>query len=267
MADTPAKLDYAARPAWHRRKWGRRALIGMVVLIIAIGTDIGVQRLLSIIERNLAIAALHEKCLTYSMPKGIAYEEGDLYRIYNLSTTSGPATNVTPLLPDAVRIAAYEGGIFGIRPQLLSNLPPLVKGTTSLPNSFTVFLHGRRARGGPLRVVSVEMNPNRPVGRALQSGHNPSAIRARVIKPASLFSPGAEFRAEYPTPLEHLDNHAFGIVLLGGQPDPADESHFTIELQGEGTIHGWLQPDDTVKLEYRPHPIQNSGNLNMSQQR
>lgn len=48
------------------------------------------------------------------------------------------------------------------------------------------------------------------------------------------------------------------VTLYAGQPDPADESHFTIayESQGQkGTIDGWLMHDETVKLEVRDGPL------------
>ena len=44
------------------------------------------------------------------------------------------------------------------------------------------------------------------------------------------------------------------INLYAGQPDPNDKSHFTLAytLNGKpGTIDGWLNDDDTVKLEVR----------------
>lgn len=45
--------------------------------------------------------------------------------------------------------------------------------------------------------------------------------------------------------------------FFAGQPDPNDESHFTIDYEVDGirnTIDGWLLDDDTVKLEPRPLP-------------
>ena len=45
--------------------------------------------------------------------------------------------------------------------------------------------------------------------------------------------------------------------FFAGQPDPNDASHFSIdyEVEGEkGTIDGWLQDNDTVKMEVRDGP-------------
>lgn len=43
-------------------------------------------------------------------------------------------------------------------------------------------------------------------------------------------------------------------VYHAGQPDPSDPSHFTITCESDGspsTVDGWLEDDDTVKLELR----------------
>jgi hypothetical protein len=47
------------------------------------------------------------------------------------------------------------------------------------------------------------------------------------------------------------------LRLYAGQPDPVDSSHFTIPYEttsGRGTIDGWLQADDTVKMQVRDGP-------------
>ena len=47
------------------------------------------------------------------------------------------------------------------------------------------------------------------------------------------------------------------LTLYWGQPDPIDLSHFTIKYTIDnipGTIDGWLQNDDTVKLQIRDGP-------------
>jgi hypothetical protein len=47
------------------------------------------------------------------------------------------------------------------------------------------------------------------------------------------------------------------LRLFAGQPDPNDDSHFTIRYEVDnqpGTIDGWLQADDTIKLQIRDGP-------------
>jgi len=45
------------------------------------------------------------------------------------------------------------------------------------------------------------------------------------------------------------------LFVYAGQPDPKDESHFTIDVETKATrvtLDGWLQPDDSVHFELRP---------------
>ena len=51
------------------------------------------------------------------------------------------------------------------------------------------------------------------------------------------------------------------IRIYAGQPDPVDHSHFTMKYEIDnfpgtlfGTIDGWLQNDDTVKMQFRDDP-------------
>jgi hypothetical protein len=47
------------------------------------------------------------------------------------------------------------------------------------------------------------------------------------------------------------------LRVFPGQPDPLDESHFTIPYDAggvTGTIDGWLQADDSVRLVVRDGP-------------
>jgi hypothetical protein len=111
-----------------------------------------------------------------------------------------------------------------------------------------VFIHGRRAPGGEVRLVAV--------------GFDPIAFMDGSDTPFCAFSMG------YRGPLSSL--HSLGwrvgeefqfavapdkpLKLFAGHIDPADESHFTIDFDTGGTrrtIDGWLLPDDTVKLQLR----------------
>jgi hypothetical protein len=47
------------------------------------------------------------------------------------------------------------------------------------------------------------------------------------------------------------------FLLLGGQANPQDATHFTIDYEADGTpgtIDGWLLPGDIVKLKFRDPP-------------
>jgi hypothetical protein len=55
----------------------------------------------------------------------------------------------------------------------------------------------------------------------------------------------------------HFTGKSDRLRLYTGQPDPNDDSHFTIKYQignRPGTIDGWLQSDDSVKLQIRDGP-------------
>jgi hypothetical protein len=112
-----------------------------------------------------------------------------------------------------------------------------------------VFLHARRALGGHERLVTVGLSTQ----LALLTGDG-YQLAAAALRPATL-RPGS--RQEYCSAyLEHeeLELPGGSLRIFAGQPDPADESHFTIRYDLDGksnTIDGWLMPDDTVKLEPR----------------
>ena len=47
------------------------------------------------------------------------------------------------------------------------------------------------------------------------------------------------------------------LSFFAGQPDPADESHFSIAYKADGqngTIDGWLQDGDKIKVQVRDGP-------------
>jgi hypothetical protein len=114
-----------------------------------------------------------------------------------------------------------------------------------------LFVHGRTTAGGSERIVVVGFR-----------GFGGNAPRKGEEMTFSL--------AYYSIPLyaaAHDDTWRYGKLpirfisgqsrLYAGQPDPKDASHFTIdyEISGvRGTVDGWLQPDDTVKMQIRDGP-------------
>ena len=55
--------------------------------------------------------------------------------------------------------------------------------------------------------------------------------------------------------LTGLDRHR--VRIFAGEPDAADESHFTIPYDVDGTpglIDGWLDPYDKVRMQVRDGP-------------
>ena len=114
------------------------------------------------------------------------------------------------------------------------------------------FIHALHAAGHAQRLVSIvaEPNYNQGDGRKL-------ALFAYTEIPAG-FEPGAQ-----PQDACTVYNIGAGHLLLpiqnslrlfAGQPDPADESHFTLRAEIDGKpilIDGYLMSNDTVKLEPR----------------
>jgi hypothetical protein len=118
-----------------------------------------------------------------------------------------------------------------------------------------LFLHERTGPGGNIREICVQyrklQDPNNvwagDVGVKLRWFSSPVGIGSSNA--VSSFSPA---------------NTELNILLPGkksrlffGQPDPSDASHFTIKYEMDdkpGMIDGWLQSDDTVKLQIRDGP-------------
>jgi hypothetical protein len=118
-----------------------------------------------------------------------------------------------------------------------------------------VFLHARRSRSGPQRLVVVKTDVMRNY-RLVRSDIPDHLLDVSVVWPATTSSRANLTRSLWQPPGGSPD---FGtLTLYAGRPDSADESHFTIDYQtpdGRGTIDGWLQPDDTVKLQVRDGPL------------
>ncbi len=127
--------------------------------------------------------------------------------------------------------------------------PPTV--ITGINAVACVMQHARKSPGHPDRLIYVAGHDLEVFAPASEQGCQLSAM---VVIPANL---ELGYRATAPSQnvagsLRLLVTRSFKI--FAGQPDPVDESHFTIncELDGQtAIIDGWLMPDDTVKLERR----------------
>ena len=118
----------------------------------------------------------------------------------------------------------------------------------------TLFVHGRRSRTGDDEKLVIVMFD----WELFQNGH-PTPFRTRVETWDGRFRPVRVAAS--------VDAHGFQFAIPNGWPptidagqhDPLDDSHFTIDYEtpvGSGTIDGWLQPDDTVKLRVRRNATQ-----------
>jgi hypothetical protein len=119
-----------------------------------------------------------------------------------------------------------------------------------------LFLHERRSKAGVRRMVILRRTP--PGGR--MSWDIPMAFNATLFEPAGLTGLPRRIISYLPDAVpSHFGDGSGGgpeLRFFAGQPDPTDESHFTIdyELDGDrGTIDGWLrdthEPGEPVRVE------------------
>jgi hypothetical protein len=111
-----------------------------------------------------------------------------------------------------------------------------------------VFLHSRSRPSGGQRLVIVDLADTNFFGLQRKV-----RFVTNISRSGSLYGQTWSDPATLGMPFEQ--NELFR--LHAGQPDPADASHFTIEYEinsGSGTIDGWLQDDDTVKVKVRDGP-------------
>jgi len=255
----PKPLDYAATPPWHSRRRTRRILIiGVCLISVITSAYITCQHFRPIIQRNLAVAELHEKCLNYTIPpEQIVYEEN-----HGIPTTAGAGNAPPPtytisgvLPPDMGGMMSRDFAWYWLYPRFLSKQPAIWRSISTIQFDHLLFLHGRRATGSSLRLVSVEIRPG--ILHAEPPPMHTCLIQIRVIRPGSVFSTGQELSVQRLNSIGDLSNPPFGLRIYGGQIDPNDASHFTIDfiwpvVNERRTVDGWLQTTDTVKFSLRP---------------
>ena len=211
---TPAQLEYAQPPVWHRRPALRRALVATSILALVavslkwIGPTIDHARLLH----------YQSQCLRYAAPPDRVVMAGE-----------------SPYQTAPCWRSFYA---------LFS--PPGRKDLT------TVFLHELQKKDGTRRLVTLEASAN--WGNTAQPDSEidleyhviaPATpwTRARLIN-------NAEARPYF----YHESGLGKSFNIHAGQADPTDPTHFTIELTWKKqsvTVDGWLRDDDTILLEPR----------------
>jgi hypothetical protein len=121
-----------------------------------------------------------------------------------------------------------------------------------------LFMHGRRAASGPVRLLVVTVGST----EVYPDGTHHVGCGASVFEPASWTAGSVVSRKLSPLALrEHyVLLPVWGklrLCVFAGQPDPLDASRFTIrfDLDGkEGTIEGRLGDDDGVTFVVRNGP-------------
>ncbi|HZL34192.1 MAG TPA: cytochrome P460 family protein [Tepidisphaeraceae bacterium] len=222
---TGPRLNYAPAPPWHHRRRFRKVLLAFLLVTVAAGYWRWHAPLLA----HARLVYWQHECANHMMaPDEI------------VASTDGPAKSAAKPMPPAwISYAA----------QCLS--------TTTASASFRnpaflqtiAFLHARRSPAGHERIVAV-----RCIVMYLSSASVVQAFQPVVVEPAKPWPLASRpilhdglFPGGYPI---HMP-----VRVFGGQPDPADASHFTIAYTVNdlpGVIDGRLGDNDTVKLSVRP---------------
>jgi hypothetical protein len=170
------------------------------------------------IREQVVLRYWQHRCTNFSEPPDRVVWEEDPDELRRLKT-----------MPNSYRIYDFKTRTFAFR------VPPPEYAHTQFGQwgPGPVFIHGRRGPDGVERLVVVGLD------NAFNVGVVPYAI----------------------PPSGHLRMNAGGIGLaleptdirrvFAGQPDPKDESHFTIEMEVNGqrsTIDGWLRGANQVTL-------------------
>jgi hypothetical protein len=221
MTETNPQLDYAPPLPLRRRKVFRRAMLALGLLVLIITCWIMLPRY----WRNAQAVMEQRKWMAYTRPDTrIAFEP--------------PGAKGTELWRPGQGYVMRPGGIFH---------------ETGLSGLFAnaLFVHARRRPDGQKRLVWVSLGyeSTKPLRFRLEFD---GVIPATIGRPA---------RRLPHTPADPLPVDAAGKPprLYAGQPDPNDESHFTIRYEFEaegrgGVIHGWLRDDDTIDFEINEGP-------------
>jgi len=249
MTVNSIELDYAPKPSLRKRRWFRRLAWGLVVVMVVAAT----LQFGGGVRNPMRAAYWERRCLGFSIsPDTVAYEE-DPARAAALWKAMGTTGDFTTLTDGQTK-------------QLLSvSLRPRAQWEASLNPSSALYQHGslflgaRRARGGAERLICVHadafMSYRR--GQPRLYGADAPDLTAQVIRPATPWRDGQAL-ADLRLNVGGFLAHPFGTLrFYAGQPDPNDDSHFTIDYQspaGRGTIDGWLQRDDTIKMQMRGNP-------------
>jgi hypothetical protein len=213
-------LSYAPPLPWHRRRQAQRTVIRLLVAAAITFAGVWGFRFM----QQLVFLNQQRHWMSYTMsPAKIILADG---------------AGAAPLL--------RQPGYRQLRPNAVVYETPAV--TDFSPNSNCVFIHARRAAGHAQRLIVATISPY--FGDQLKEYE----IDVSLLTPAGL-GLGSRPVASPPfgSPGLAFENTS-GIKIFAGQPDPTDESHFTIpyELNGKSNIiDGWLMSDDSVKLQPR----------------
>ena len=251
--DTSPRLDYAPPPPLHRRRIWRRALLGVTLVALALLA----WRLWPDLRPRIEFLALQRKCMIHTWPADtVVFEQT---AADTLHTQPGGSRTWPPKFTPS----SWE--------RYINSHVATPNGTTYFQSQGTPFLHARTTSSGTRRLIALDTQ------LIWHDDNTLLRVHVRLIKPGSFASPkGTDVllsnydRSPYLSPLPSASGARVDLAripygtafrLFGGQADPRDPSHFTLDYESDGVrgvIDGRLLDGDAVKLTFRPSPATRS---------
>jgi hypothetical protein len=239
-AESSRRLDYAAASRTRFRRT-KRVVIG---ILICTAIHLCVLKGPGFVKRA-HLLYYQRQCLTYTAPPDeIVYDRH-------------PETAARLLADSAKYIAEQTNSNGAVRrkpaclEQLDQRLMPDMRDTRD--GSAITFLHQRRSRNGTARLVIIT---GLPAGLWFIDTRIPTGLRGSVLSPQSTleFAPVPRTMDVRDADGDGIADTPFALRIYAGQPDPADESHFTIAYEindQKDILDGYLQDDGSVDFSYR----------------
>jgi hypothetical protein len=249
-------LDYSR----SRRRWPWRRIIVIGLLVIAaLVLSPMVMKFSERWKRRSPFLSVQRQCMNLSFPPTqVAYEEDHQQaQILSGGKTSGADWETLSDGSTGKALAFY------LKPALVNQYHDW-DASGPVMDLFTnfIFLHSRQAKGGQERLVHVGVNKIfalRAVGEGdLSPGkaQEQQVLDWQVIRPGTLFRPAAQVASGSFGNKTLWINMPKPLRLYAGQADPADASHFTINMVtangGTLIIDGYLQTNDQITFSIHP---------------
>lgn len=225
-SQSPRDLTYAPPPAWHRRRLFRRAVL-LLVFASVVGCLAGWRKPLL---RHARLLYRQHQCAAYAFaPDGAVASVGPRAAIFSAPVPTCWTDYEASALPAPINHRQVK-----INPAFRPTL---------------AFLHGLRSPAGHERIVAVRCVPMYLPSASVRQAFQTAVVERAPPWPLSsrpILHDGG-FSGGFPIDVQ--------VKVFGGQPDPADLSHFTIAYTVgglPGTLDGWLADNDTVTLKVRP---------------
>ena len=242
MTTPPARLDYARPKPFLTRRRVRWIVLGVLVLTLGV-TALWNRRWIDIQCRQIETLYWQRQCAAFSIaPDQVVYDD-DPARVADptgASQTGGLTREIA--YPDGHTALIWDHYFFTILWLRAAPLPPTPQGT--------IFLHERFTPAGERFILACIVIPG--------AKGDSAEFQLHEFRPAS-WSRGVARRNSLITTIPEIDRalaEGKHVRLYGGQPDPADRTHFTIRCEIDGveeTIDGW-EGDRTVDATSIPTP-------------